>query len=321
MKKLLPITLSILAAGSIYAQPSLTSDEMLPFGSFMEFYYPDNLEVIDTTIQGADVTWDFSDFDPILGEGATIEIVDPAETAHGDDFPESNYGYHEIYPGANAYRYFKLTTEKMERVGSFLSGTLNTFTDTQEEYIFPFELGVTNIDTWDNTESGFGGGDYNLECLGYGTLILPDMTINDALMVRVHFTEGGIIDIKLFLWYSSDNGAILMQYIDGDGFWVGDNAIYLTSLEVYTGIHDEPITENIIYNNPVDDVLNISFENFYPNGSYQIFNELGQVIKSEQISSTSTQWQIPVADLTIGIYTVLITVDGKQPEAIRMVKM
>ncbi|MBK7035656.1 MAG: T9SS type A sorting domain-containing protein [Bacteroidetes bacterium] len=321
MKKLLPITLSILAAGSIYAQPSLTSDEMLPFGSFMEFYYPDNLEVIDTTIQGADVTWDFSDFEPIFDEGATIEIVDPAETAHGDDFPESNYGYYEIYPGANAYRYFNLTTEKMERVGSYLSGTVNTFTDTQEEYIFPFELGVTNIDTWDNTESGFGGGDYNLECLGYGTLILPDMTTNDALMVRVHFTEGGIIDIKLFLWYSSDNGAILMQYIDGDGFWVGDNAIYLHSLEVYSGIHDEPITENIIYNNPVDNILNITFENFYTNGSYQIFNELGQVIKSEQISSTSTQWQIPVDDLTIGIYTVLITLDGKQPEAFRMVKM
>lgn len=321
MKNLLPLTFSILAAGSIYAQPSLTSDEMLPFGSLMEFYYADNYAIIDTNIKGADVTWDLADLEEISGDDVSIEIVDPAETPHGDEFPESNYGYHEIYPGVNAYRYFNLTSELMERVGSYISGTANTFTNSQEEYIFPFELGVTNIDTWDNTASGFGGGDYNLECVGYGTLILPAMTINDALMVRVHVTEGDIIDIMVFLWYSSENGAILLQYVNGDGFWVGDKAIYLTALEVYTGINDEPVTENIIFNNPVDDVLNITFENYYANGSYKIFNELGQVIKSEIITSASSQWQIPVADLPLGIYTVLISADGKQPEAIRMVKM
>lgn len=321
MKRLLPLVLSILAAGSIYAQPSLTSDEMLPFGSLMEFYYASNYAIVDTNIKGADVTWDFADFEDISGEDVSIEIKDPVETPQGDEFPGSNYCHHEIFSGINAYRYFNLTTEKMERVGSYSSGTVTTFTDTQEEYIFPFELGVINFDTWDNTASGFGGGDYNLECVGYGTLILPDMTINDALMVRIHATEGDIIDIKIFTWYSSENGAILLQYVDGDGFWVGDKALYLTSLDVFTGIEESPITENIIYNNPVHDVLNIEFNKYYKNGSYKIFNELGQEIKSEIINSASSQWQIPVADLPLGIYTVLISADGKQPEAIRIVKM
>lgn len=305
---------------ALHAQPQLTSDEMLPFGSFMEFYYADNYAIIDTNIQGADVIWDFSDLDDISGEDLTVTIVDPAETAHGDDFPESNYAYHEEASGYNGYRYFLLSAEQMERVGSYV-GSLNTFTNTQEEYIFPFELGTTNIDTWDNTASGFGGGDYNLSCIGYGTLILPDVAFNDALMVRVNLTEGDIIDIWDYIWYSSDNGAILLNYIDGDGFWVGDQAVYINNLNEFVGVEEIAFADEIKYNNPVTDQLQLSFSEQVEAGEYFIINQLGQTISSGEINSGSLDLHISTAELSNGIYSVVLTSGLNSASSVRFVKL
>lgn len=305
----------------IYAQPQLTSDEMLPFGSFMEFYYADNYAIIDTSIQGADVTWDFSGLDDIAGEDLTVTIVDPAETAHGDDFPESNYAYHEEATSYNAYRYFLLSTEQMERVGSYYGGDVNTFTNTQEEYIFPFELGTTNIDTWDNTASGFGGGDYNLKCVGYGTLILPDVTFEDALMVRVNLTEGDIIDIWAYVWYSSENGAILLNYIDGDGFWIGDQAQYAHNVDVFVGVEEIEFSPTIKYNNPVTDLLQLSFTGQSGEGKYIIIDQLGQTVLSGDIGQGSTGLDIATHALNNGIYSVVLSAGENVQSAIRFVKL
>ena len=305
---------------ALHAQPQLTSDEMLPFGSFMEFYYADNYAIIDTNIQGAGVTWDLSDLDDIAGEDLTVTIVDPVETSHGDDFPESNYAYHEEASGYNAYRYFLLTSEQMERIGSY-NGGLNTFTNTQEEYIFPFELGTTNIDTWDNTSSSFGGGDYNLSCIGYGTLILPDVTFNDALMVRVNLTEGDILDLWVYIWYSSENGALLLNYIDGDGFWVGDQAQYIHNLDVFVGVEEIAFADEIKYNNPVTDQLQLSFSEQVEAGAYFIINQLGQTISSGEINPGSVDLTISTENLGSGIYSVVLTSGLNSASSVRFVKL
>ena len=66
---------------------------MLPYGSMMHFKYGSNFEVIDTTLQGENVEWDFSTLE--VDDDFFIEIVAPADTPFGDEFPDANYVYAE----------------------------------------------------------------------------------------------------------------------------------------------------------------------------------------------------------------------------------
>jgi hypothetical protein len=56
----------LLLAFHVQAQPTLSSDELLPYNSRMSWKNVSNYAtVIDTTVQGANVTWNFSDIVPI----------------------------------------------------------------------------------------------------------------------------------------------------------------------------------------------------------------------------------------------------------------
>ncbi|MGI8893897.1 MAG: hypothetical protein ACR2GN_10635 [Bacteroidia bacterium] len=59
---------------SSIAQPTLNSNEMAPFGSSWTMIYTQSYNVIDTSIQGANVTWNFSAMQPTTSS-FTINIV------------------------------------------------------------------------------------------------------------------------------------------------------------------------------------------------------------------------------------------------------
>ncbi|MGQ0826808.1 MAG: hypothetical protein ACT4ON_00280, partial [Bacteroidota bacterium] len=200
----------------VQAQPTLLSTEMLPYGSVMTNKGIANLTVIDTTIQGAGAVWNFSALTANANPDFVVNIVNPSTTPYAASFPGSNYGYREVTGATTNYRYFSLTGTKMERVGSYVSN-VNLYNDPQVEYVFPLTLGTVNNDTWDNTNSS-SGGTYDLKCIGSGTLTTPGGTFN-ALMVRVHAVES-FLDFYVYFWYSSDNGAILLTYVVGDGFFI-----------------------------------------------------------------------------------------------------
>src|SRR3990172_9848579 len=153
---LLMIILVLAVVNCLHAQqPALLSDEMAPFGTVFKLKQIQNLNIIDTTIQGAGVTWDFTGLtnDPFYLD-LIVTITDPAQTPYSSDFPNANYSYKE--EPSTAYRYFYLDTSKMERIGSWSGGVLKTYNDPQVEYVFPLTLGVSNFDTWDNDQSSSG---------------------------------------------------------------------------------------------------------------------------------------------------------------------
>ncbi|MFI5170739.1 MAG: T9SS type A sorting domain-containing protein [Chitinophagales bacterium] len=320
MKKILPCLFLLAGYFTSYTQPQLLSDEMMAVGGEWHLHEIANIYEIDTTIQGADVTWDFTAF---LDGGSdfNIEIVDPTSTAHGDDFPDANYCYKET-PG-NSYRYFKRDADKMMRVGSYTTANgVNTFTDPQTEFVFPLELGAENLDTWDNTLSGFGGGIYNIWCIGYGTLILPDLTFTDVLMVRVRISEGDLYEVPVYFWYSSDNGAILCEYIDGDGFWIGTGGYYIYELEeAPVAINDDWVMD-LKYNNPVSDIFHLSFATEISSTiNYSIINALGEEVYTEVAQHEQFHdLKINFNNFAAGLYTVIIS-SGALNEQVQRVKI
>ena len=163
MKIIFTFILSLFSTTLINAQIVLNSNEMMGYGSSFTQKTVQDFTAIDTTTQGANVTWNFANLQPdnsIPDFSATI--VNPASTPYGFNFPSSNYAYQES--PTVAYRYFSKTSSKMERVGSWSNNNLKTYNDPQIEYVFPLQLGITNNDTWDNTGSTTGG-TYDLTCM------------------------------------------------------------------------------------------------------------------------------------------------------------
>src|SRR5688500_639037 len=112
LSTILPVA-CFLCSLSSFSQVQINSSEVLPFGSTYILKGISNLSVIDTNIQGSNVSWDFSTLVPnsaILN----VSIVDPATTPYGPFISNTNYAFKES--PTIAYRYFNVTPTKMERV-------------------------------------------------------------------------------------------------------------------------------------------------------------------------------------------------------------
>lgn len=315
LKPLLPFIFLALTTLQVYAQDKvLTSDEMLPYGSMMHFKFADNFNAIDTNIQDIDVVWDFVGI-PTSG-AFSIEIMDPADTPYGGQFPDANYAYLES--PQTAYRYFALDEMRMQRVGSWFGGQLNTYTDPQIEYVFPMEYGASSFDTWDNTNSSFGG-TYSLQCLGDGTLILPNGTYDNTLFVRVHVEE--FIEYDAYFWYSADNGAILLEYFIGDGFFTSTFALVLDELTSTVGTHAPSFVDKLSYNNPVTDQLNLELWTAAAEPvQYKLLSLNGTCLQTGQLNTAGQEYaplQLDMSGYHAGMYFLQLIA----PEELRTISL
>lgn len=324
MKKLLLICLFVFVSLGVFAQPVLNSNEMLPFGSSLTYKYITNYSMVDVSSTGADVNWDFSTVTLSGGNDLTTQTIRPSATPYASTYTNSNYAYHETQGTSNAYRYFNLTSTKMERVGSYVSSA-KTYSDPQVEYVFPLALNSSNNDTWANNQSSTGG-TYNLTCLAYGTLKLPNATYTNVLLVKA-YVEESFLAFNSYFWYDSNNGAVLFQYIQGDGFFIGDQAMYLSSLTVgtdpfVTSSSNAYYLKDMTYNNPVNNTLHVAFgDQARFSGKYTITTTLGEKIQEGLLIDQETL-DLACEELKQGIYllTFFEEQNADQKRTVRFVK-
>jgi hypothetical protein len=323
MKKQLLCAVLASMGMAAFAQPALTQSKMLPFGSTFSMKTAESEAPVDTTIKGANVTWDFTALTPDpSGTDLNIQILSPASTPFGSSFPNANYAYRET-PDI-AYRYFNLSATKFERVGSYATGPKG-YSDPQVELTFPLTLGTQNNDTWENSSSS-SGGTYDFECIGHGKLKLPGVTYDSALMVRAHIIEDPFIDIFSYFWYSAENGAILLQYVVGDGLFVGTFVQYTTSITTPTTAVAEtgsPI-DNLIYSNPVKEEFKLSFTTEEEQLEYTLVDQLGRVVVTgayKQEYGTMQNLTIDMDQIQQGMYFLnLKSVASDKSKSIKLLK-
>lgn len=213
-----------------FAQPGvLNGSEMLPPGSVFVQRVMQDVDVLDTTIQGQNVVWDFTDITPLTSEQPfNNEVMLPANTPHPTTFPAANYVIYETE--IPRYSYFAITPTSMSRVGGWVDEA-SIYSDPQIEMLYPMAYGVHSEDTWDNNMSGVGGGTYVFRVIGTGALHLPGHTYSDVLMVRGDLHE--FFDLNFYCWYDATNGTPLLMYYPADGFWVPEGtAAYATNVTV-----------------------------------------------------------------------------------------
>jgi hypothetical protein len=282
MKKLYTLIFSLLSI-STFAQPTLTSAEMAAPGTTFKYKHVASFAMIDTTQQGASQTWNYSSITATTDPEYTYSIIDPNLVAEADSFPTANYGILED----GTYYFFNRTTAKMERVGSWdAANGYIYYTDPQTEYVFPLALGVQSTDASLTSNSSFPGS-YTLKCIGYGTLNVPGHTYPNVLMTRT-FLDLGVFAVEVYVWYDSNNGMAVFQYVPGDGGFIPEAAIFLDAVVI--GVEENNFASNVFYNNPVSTILNLNIQSETPaNISYSLINSLGKIVRTGEIEKNQFQ--------------------------------
>lgn len=297
---------------SFAQQGVLTSNEMPPVGTSITYRTASNLAVIDTST-GANVTWNMAGFMPTSQTPWDVDYMAPTSSPHPTAFPTSNYCYFESE--IPRYNYYVLSSSSMEKVGGWATNQ-STYTDGQVELVFPLQLGTTNNDTWDNTNSSFGG-TYNIACIGSGSLHLPMGTFNDVLLIRINVFE--IFGVVQYQWIDASNGVQLLVYVPGDGVFVPSGAAYVTAAAI--GIEEHAHETEMRLHGIVDDALLVSYASSTPVRMY-LRSCTGQLVRTVQwpASPSPGTRSIRTGDLASGVYILQAQGENGSQKALRFVK-
>lgn len=236
--------------------------------------------------------------------------------------------------GAGTYNYWKSTATQFEFVGTVDPTTninMNFSANTAITAIWPVTMGYTNTDAFTGTCSvtGFTGtanGTIKTNATGTGTLQLPSgLTLTNVLQVKVTQTvnlslQGGLVTATMtstdwqYFVGTQKFPALTISYQNVQGAFTNYSASISVNSAILTGINENNLlSDYLVYPNPATNKINISLSNNRSeNVSAQIFNTVGQLVKSENLgNSTSVQTTIDVSDLAKGVYYVKTTVGGK----------
>ena len=83
----------------------------------------------------------------------------------------------------------------------------------------------------------------------------------------------------------------------------------LVTVNDCAGIEENSNNTFVVYPNPANETINVTFSNLSDNGTVQLFTAEGKVIESKEISNSMTA-TFDVVNLTSGVYYVVITSDN-----------
>jgi hypothetical protein len=297
-------------------QPILYYSEMAPFGT--EFYYKHVafFDDIDTTIQGSDVTWNFTSLIADNDSDYIITIFNPATTIHASTFPTANYG---VLESPELYNFFEMNSDQMSRLGHWKPADgYTTYSNLQVELKFP----LTSTLQWMDSSQRVGRPSVEAissESIGYGTLNVPGHVYPEVIMNRYIYYYFGMRLVE-YIWYNTSNGQPCLAYFPVNTIGIDPAAIYQYGNTI--GIKEIPEISGLQYNNPCIDFLNVTFvNNEVKDLQFEIINSLGMVIKSDHLEKSSLQKiSINLTSEQTGLYLLLIK-DHNSNRIIKSVKI
>jgi len=316
MNKTLPLTIFSLFSFATFAQVTINGSDVNPSPGFT---YTDNQTTyMSPGNAGTNQTWDFSS---LTSSGTMTSNVSAA----------TNNGANMLLDNGSSQAYYSYTSTEQEVKEIIASGTTITYSNGEKTLQFPLTYNSTYSDTF--KASFLSGGTYpavragsnSFVVDGYGTLILPNQTINDVIRIRFQQDYSDTIDIgspyiinytsDIYIWYKAGFKSPVLSMINFVG--AGTTSDY----GIYTNANNVSIDEikNIeevkVYGNPFTDLLTFSVEATKPlEIEYQITDMSGQVVYSSMnasISDGSNKFNISTNSLKSGVYALKIT-NGNQ---------
>ena len=329
MKKLLTSFFLVAILFSAHAQPTITSISLMDAGFTTRSHALTDMYFIPGSA-GANVNWDFSSFPTNSFFSSTV--LDIASTANGAQFTSATLGS-ENSDGSGGY--FTTANGKLAFVGLIAASgaTIDDYDpDPREILVTPITyqdmFNETFDGTHDNTVSGFmydRGGTITIEADAYGTVVLPSVTVPNALRVHVRIeyddklsgtTVASYIEDR-YEWYHQSHRGPFVSLVEFQ--FVGNPTT--TRFGSYQEITAIGLAENDqesglkIYPNPANG--NVFIENSQNNRyrDIQIVDLKGQLMQEVDLTTlpANQRVNVDVSDLPAGIYFVnAINVSGER---------
>jgi len=254
MKHLLTILL-LFSGSALIAQYTLTVEDHTPsIGDVVNYTnHINTADTLDVMAGGPDQVWDFSNMEG--GVQLTYQYEVTSSGVFPDDYPNANYveiGLGYANGGYSAgENYYNLGGQGVFQVGAFIAGYGKVdFAPARLVFPFPMDYGDVSSNSWEaigyNWQSGqedTRDGETEYEYDGYGTLLLPHITLDDV--VRLKQTTEQDIDIggvvltyrdTVFMWFSNDYNHYVASYVKGG--YVGLAGGDLTSVQYIRDLND-----------------------------------------------------------------------------------
>lgn len=331
MKKLYTLILSItLFTGTTKAQLSLTKAFNEPivadinntqgFDSLSSAAIPKNA--------GASQTWDFSAFTSNTVVAA-LTYTTPSSTPNYTDFPTSTIVEDD---GNGMLNYFQSTTSTYELNGiaDVGNGLLMIFTNNAIAAQWPIAFNYSLTDTYAgtvslSTYSGTLNGTITTTAPGNGVVMLPgSQTFSNCLQVKTVNKLTGSVSSPIgpvtltistidYTYYSNTQKfpIITISYQNQTlnsiaGPTVTSSATSKINSAVYSGVNELTFDNSYsVYPNPSTGIFTVELSN--PTSetiSIEIFDQLGQVVRKEELGNTSVKTSINIQGINPGVYFV-----------------
>ncbi len=320
MKKI-SLLFSIFVTGYCMSQPILTKANTAPTIGDSYTYSRINWNG-SPGASGANQTWDFSNI--VTTTTVQMDFVSPSTCPSFSSFPTANVSTNI---GSIQYDYNNITNSAWERVGLYATGVPVPYSNPEDILHFPFTYNNTYVDAFGGTfTSGIlfqRAGTVTVTADGYGTLILPNSTINNVLRVKVVEDYGDSnngselyhynIDIYMFYKIGIHTPILaLTHYSQGSTVVNYGNYIDDPNLK----IEKKKVEKISIYPVPASNQLFIDWNTESTSiKTIQVYNTLGSLI----YTSTETINSIDISRFDNGIYFLHIW-DGEDTVVKKFIK-
>jgi hypothetical protein len=300
----------------LQAQPILDNTVFPTIGDTVNFISLSDGQGILPGAAGSNVTWDFSNLN-LTGSNFSITYLDPSSTGNANLFPEANLAK---YYSANQIEYYNKTSDSLYFYGDATTGVgLRYYHNPRLNIKAPFNFGESFSDDFASNfvnGSGFSvtrTGTVQSTLDGYGTLILPNITIPNCIRIKiaryVHDIQGSTVyntNDTLYYWYAPSIRDYIIYYysttISGTQYSFGNvrNYLDINSISELNNGYD-PIN---IFPNPASETLTISLPENATTTECILVDNLGKEMKRFSVSGGENL--VDVSELENGVYLMRI---------------
>ncbi len=279
---------------STMAQPVIVQTD-LPSGtiSLQMLYVTDN-GTSDPTLNGADITWDFTS---ATLQPAGTAFFGPADlTPYAATYPDADRAMtFDLFGLGQAYNYFRSTATDFEMIAEGVPDVAVHYTDPKKFIQFPFEYqdifsdpytvdGVTNNVVW--------------QYLGYGTVITELGTVNNV--VKAVSSDNEIV------FWNTQPLYPLISIVSGSVLVLTEGGVGMEEGSATTGI--------VVYPNPAQDRIRVIGAE--QGDRYELSDMLGRSVLAGSVNGIL---ELSIGDLPAGNYDLRIA-NADRSEVVKVVR-
>ncbi len=323
MKKVVTLFASaLLSISGLKAQPILDNTVFPIIGDSVNYISLSDGQSVLPGITGSNVTWDFSNLN-LTGSNFLVTYMDPSSTGNSSLFPEANIAK---YYSANQIEYYNKTIDSLYFYGDATTGVgLRYYHNPRLNLKVPFNFGESFSDDFATNfinGSGFSvtrTGTVQSTFDGYGTLVLPNITIPNCMRIKtaryVHDIQGSTVNNTydtLYHWYVPNIRDYIIYYysttISGTNYSFGNVRNYLDINSISELINGDNLIN--IFPNPASETLTISLPENASTTECILVDNLGKEMKRFMV--TGGENLVDVSGLENGMYTLRIGSDSQK---------